>query len=131
MAPCRASGSWTRSLSMAIVRSSGTRSPRSMYSLARRPSSLWFWTASRNISPEAMWASDRRSARRFAWVPFPVPGGPSRITYTRSSLSSLKAGPASADETLVVAHHELGLKLAHGVEHDADDDQEAGAADGE
>ena len=37
--------------------------------------------------------------------------------------------PAFAEEAVLVAGDELGFDLAHGVEHDADDDQERRAAE--
>ena len=52
--PSPASSEVTRSMIMAIVSSSGTRSPFSMYLSASLPSSLPFSTSARNMSPVAM-----------------------------------------------------------------------------
>src|SRR5215218_5059199 len=64
-----------------MTMSSGTRSPRSMYSLATLPSSVPLATCSRRRSPVAIRARSKWSAIRVAWVPFPAPGGP--ISSTR------------------------------------------------
>src|SRR5579862_970549 len=52
--------------------------------------------------------------------------------FSRNVGSALMSGPSAArsfDEALVLAHQELGLDLLHGVEGDADDDEDGGAAE--
>src|SRR3954469_5044161 len=72
-----------------------------------------------------------------AWVPFPAPGGPSRIRFSsdtgRGAYPSRSGLARSAlfQEALVVAHHQLRFELFHRVERDADDDQDRGAAEEE
>jgi hypothetical protein len=61
---------------IATINESGTRSPRSMYFEARRPSSVPATRSSRSRSPVAS-AANPSSRRRAAWVPLPLPGGPS------------------------------------------------------
>src|SRR3954470_25022563 len=77
------------------------------------------------MSPVARWSRPRRSARIGACVPLPAPGAPSR---TRTFIPFVVT---SADEPLVVAHHELRLDLLHGLDDHADDDEDAGAAEAE
>src|SRR5450631_3951564 len=82
MKPSWASSSWRRSAAIATIRSSGTRSPASMYSLAFLPSSVSSLTLARSMSPVEMngsWKSDRR---RSACVPLPAPGGPKRMRFS-------------------------------------------------
>ena len=78
-------------------------------------------TAARSRSPDARTGMPRCSARIGAWVPLPAPGAP-RSTITVIGLP---------DEPFVVAHQELRLDLLHRLDDDADDDQEAGAAEGD
>src|SRR4029450_3474032 len=59
-----------------MTMSSGTRSPRSMYSSPALPSSVPLATSSRSRSPVAILARSKWSAIRVAWVPLPAPGGP-------------------------------------------------------
>src|SRR4029450_12808577 len=70
-----------RSLVISISMSSGTRSPRSMYSLATVPSCVPLATCSRSRSPVAILARSKWAEIRDAWVPLPAPGGP--ISSTR------------------------------------------------
>ena len=60
--------------------SSGTSLPASMYRRASMPSGVPSRTAARNRSPVATIGIPSRSARIGACVPFPAPGGPSRMT---------------------------------------------------
>src|SRR5919107_228203 len=94
------------------------------------------------MSPVATYASGKSSCRRSAWVPFPAPGGPSRMrlssdigamnsTTRPASGRGRGAGPYLLQEALVVAHHQLRLELLHGVEGDAHDDEQRGAAEEE
>src|SRR3954462_13258155 len=79
---------------------------------------------------------------RSAWVPFPAPGGPTRMRFssdTDALTGSLRTGASRPpvpgrsgillEEALVVAHHQLGLELLHRVEGHADDDQQRRAAE--
>src|SRR5689334_12078291 len=77
------------------------------------------------MSPLATWVTPNSSDSQTAWVPLPAPGAPINTTYTVSF--SFR----SADEPAVVAHQELGLELAHGVQHHAHDDQEARTGQGQ
>ena len=61
--------------------SSLTSSPRSMTALARSPSSVFAWTASRRMSPVEIFGMPRTRATRSACVPFPHPGGPIMIRF--------------------------------------------------
>src|SRR5262245_11766614 len=91
----------------------------------------------------------------FAWVPLPAPGGPNstmrllptcalprrRGSLRRRSVSQARAmlplpshagsvpppaQPPAAHEPLVAAGEQVGLDLGHGVERDADDDEQRG-----
>src|SRR6478735_8239672 len=115
MNPPSVSGADRRSRNMPMITSSGTRSPRAMISLATRPSSLPSRTASRSMSPVAMWGSPCSGATRAAWVPLPAPGGPMKIR-SRGTCGLLQ-------EALVAAHRKLRLDLTHGVDGNADHDQ--------
>src|ERR1700674_141350 len=74
---------------------------------------------------------------RWACVPLPAPGGPSKIT-ARPSPCKTPTAPRSAVTSatqlsllykpLVVPHHQLGLDLLDCIHGHADDDQERGAA---
>src|SRR3712207_1254619 len=114
----------TLSRIIAITSASGTSSPRSIYSLASRPSAVSSRLCVRSRSPVAMNGRSKSDCSRWAWVPLPAPGGPSRMR-----LSSLIGCRRSLEEAFVVAHHELRLQLLHGVERDADDDEDRRAAE--
>src|SRR6195952_857085 len=106
---------------------------------------------SRKRSPVEMCGASSRSDNRAACVPLPAPGGPTRTILMstplrrdrrRSRAPILPCGavpglPASgrgcpsAQEALVVALHQLALDLLHGVEADADHDQDSSAPEGE
>src|SRR6476646_2339206 len=109
-----------RSLNIAMIRSSETRSPRAITAFASSPSGVPSRTAARSMSPVAMCARLRSAATREAWVPLPAPGGPIKI---RSSAIGL------LEEALVGAHRELRLDLPHRVDGNAHDDQHRGAAE--
>src|SRR6266487_2331379 len=108
-----------RAMNISITRSSGTSSPFCMYPSAITPKVVPLRTCSRSMSPVEMCAQPMRSEIIAACVPLPTPGGPKKITYT------------SADKSFVVAHQQLRFELFHRVEHDADDDEHARAADRE
>ena len=67
-----------------IIRSSGTRSPRSTIGFTSRPSGVAAAIAPRSMSPVAMCGTPNSSAIRFAWVPFPDPCGPRSKMFTRA-----------------------------------------------
>src|ERR1044072_592013 len=93
-----------------------------MYRSASRPSGVPAATAARSSAPEARIGTSSRVAIAGACVPFPAPRGPSRtMTLT---IGDGAGPPASADESLVVPHHELRFDLLHGLDHDRDDDQQ-------
>src|SRR6266550_9561484 len=120
MNPFSASGCSNRSITMRTTISSGTRSPRSMYVVASRPSGVSFVTCSRKMSPVPIRTTSNRSSSRWACVPFPAPGGPSNTSLIRLP-----------EETLVVSHQQLRLELLHRLERDTDGDQDRGAPEGE
>src|SRR5256714_11190176 len=120
MNPPPASGSRSRSRTICTTTWSGTSSPSCMYALASRPRGVSPLTFSRKMSPVPIRSASKRSARRYACVPFPAPGGP------RST--SLMALP---EETLVVAHQELRLELLHGLERHPDRDEDRRPAERE
>src|SRR5262249_47935699 len=83
MNPFLASGWSMRSETMATTTSSGTSSPRSMMSLARSPTGVAALTAARSMSPVESWTIPCLSTSRCACVPFPAPGGPSRMSLMK------------------------------------------------
>src|SRR5690348_14566347 len=90
-----------------------------MYFFASRPSGVPCETLARKMSPVEIAGTPNRPATNLAWVPFPAPGGPIRMSLI------------SAQESFVVALLELRLDLLHGVERDTDHDQQRGAAERE
>ncbi len=64
--------------------------------------------------------SDRKAGRR----------GAVRLGKGGVPCSAAGAEVAFAEEAVVVAGDEVGFDLAHGVEHDAHDDQEGGGQEG-
>src|SRR5579875_1727288 len=115
MNPSRQSGSDSRASTISWTMASGTRSPLLRYSWALRPRSVPARTASRNMSPVEMCGSPWRVRKISAWVPFPAPGGPMKISRIEDP---------SLHEALVVPHQDVGLDLLHGLEGDPDDDEE-------
>src|SRR5919108_1047 len=85
------------------------------------------------MSPVAMWGTPHSRASSRACVPLPAPGGPRKAT--RTALRPPREGTGSRaalrplEEALVVAHEQVRLHLAHGVEGDADHDEQARAAE--
>src|ERR1051325_9667492 len=108
-----------RSTIIVITRSSGTRAPRSMYSLALVPSSVPLLRCARSRSPLAMWGMPYFEAMRRAWVPLPAPTGPSRM----------RSSGLTPNEAPVIAHDELRFELPHRIEGDADHDQHSRTGD--
>src|SRR6266536_2741440 len=123
--PPLASSCASRSRTIAIVTSSGTRSPASMYFLASLPRSVPPDTFARKMSPVEIFGMLKFSAMNSAWVPLPAPGGPTRTSLTHCLPSPL------AQEAFVVALHQLALDLLHRVEGDADHVQHGGATERE
>src|SRR5690348_11787792 len=95
-----------------------------MYFLACRPSSVPPETLARKMSPVEIFGIAKCSAMNSAWVPLPAPGGPTR-TNLMSPPSRL------AQETFVVALHELAFDLLHRIEAHAHHDQHRGTAERE
>ena len=62
-----------------------------------------------------------------AWVPFPEPGGPIKITLKYISSVSVRL----TYEAFVIPHQQLGFKLAHCVQRHSNHDEKAGAAERE
>src|SRR5215475_8252743 len=139
--PCEQSGRSIRSATMRSTIESGTSSPRAMIGWARWPSEVPCDTCSRSMSPVERCGAENRRASSFAWVPFPAPGGPRKITarssfscgrmseVTPSSPSDYRtlapaADPAFPCESFIVAHDQLRFQLLDGVHSDADDDQQ-------
>src|ERR1700676_2288616 len=90
-------------------------------------------TAARSMSPVARCTRPCVCSSRFACVPLPAPGGPSRIKFIGSG-SSRKSSPAAPqlcpfDQPLVLVGEQVRVNLRHGIHRDADDDQEAGPAE--
>src|SRR5690349_24537757 len=109
--------------------SSGTSWPRLMKRSASRPRGVPAATAARSRAPDARIGTPSRAAIAGACVPFPAPGGPSRtMTLT---IGDGAGPPASADESLVVPHHQLRFDLLHRLDDDRDDDQQARATEAE
>src|SRR2546422_1369079 len=112
-------------------RSSGTSAPFSIKGAICLPRGVPAAMASRSMSPVEIRGTFPHAARRAAWVPLPAPGGPRKITRSRSAgrtsgLASTTDPPAlaGAAEAVVVPHDELGLDLGHGVHgHPHDDEQ--------
>src|SRR4029077_14086200 len=112
-------------------------------SFALRPTDVPAVTAARSISPVDSCRTPIRSTSRCAWVPFPAPGGPSRISLITLLPPSSKAepprGPApssastpqlrSLDQPLVLMRQEIALNLRNGIHRDADHNQQRGAAE--
>src|ERR1700712_1616198 len=140
--PSLASSASSASRITPMISSSGTRLPASMCALAWRPSSVPSLTAARRMLPVAKYGRPKSCVIRSAWVPWPAPGGPTRMRFssdTGALAASLRTGASRPpvpgrsgillEEAFVVAHHQLGLELLHGVEGHADDDQQRGSAE--
>src|SRR5277367_981701 len=122
---------------------SGTSSPRSIIGLAFKPSGVPSATCSRSMSPVDRCGTEYLAASFFACVPFPAPGGPSKITARLSSSGGRFCGttglvamflpsaaqPALPSKSFVVPHDQLCLELLHRVHGHADDDQQRRAAE--
>ena len=70
--------------------------------------------------------------RGVARAPTEKPGGgrPSGLGKGGVPCSAAGAEVAFAEEAVVVAGDEVGFDLAHGVEHDAHDDEQGGGQEG-
>ena len=83
------------SSTMPTIRSSGTRSPRSMYSAARCPRSVPSARAARSSSPLRERREPRSSCRRAAWVPFPTRRPEQRDGRLHPGIMPARAGSIS------------------------------------
>src|SRR4030042_1925128 len=89
-------------------------------SRARASSRALAWSTLRGKPSSAKpWAASGRAMRSRS------------MPTVNSSGTRSPCPPPLADEPFVLAHEELGLDLAHGVEDDADDDDEAAGGDAE
>src|SRR5580704_17618446 len=74
---------------------------------------------------------------RFAWVPFPAPGGPRKITARfrgivsagSPALTSTTPNAALSHKPIVIPHYELRFQLLDRVDRHANDDQLGRAAE--
>src|SRR5580704_15224655 len=138
MNPLVQSGRFSRSSTIPSTISSGTRSPRSIIGLARKPNSVPRVTASRNMSPVERCGKPSSFEIRLAWVPFPAPGGPKKIsasfavTFSGDRFTLLAATAthsALAHETVVIPHDQLRFELLHRIHRHTDHDQQRRAAE--
>src|SRR5258707_2703694 len=95
--PCAQSGCSMRAATIFSTSESGTSSPRSISGLAFAPSGVPLAMFSRNMSPVERCGTPYFLASSFAWVPFPAPGGPRKIT-ARSNLAEGRASSAKRSE---------------------------------
>src|SRR5437870_8975245 len=133
-APVHASGFASSSLMRLRMTLSGTSLPLSMNFLASRPSGVPAFTAARSRSPVVILGKPSRSASSFPWVPLPEPGAPKRRMNTATLHVPLPAAELHAPflhEPVVMAQQQVLLHLLHGIERDADHDQQRGAAEPE
>ncbi len=108
--------------------------PAIMYDAASTPSGVPAAFASRSMSPVEICGMPHFSQRTLACVPLPAAGGPRRIKRALVFLSvtaTSNTGTSRSGQAFVVAGDEVGLNLADGVERDADDDHDRGAAEAE
>src|SRR5688572_14651576 len=135
-------GSLSAALMMPRMTASGTRSPRSMYDFASRPSGVPFRIAARSSSPVARVGTPSAAASSGACVPFPAPGLPKRRMIIGTGRSGARGSEPSgrrlpaADlestlfhETVVLPQQQVLLHLGQRVERHAHDDQQRGAAE--
>src|SRR5580704_15652069 len=132
-----------RSATILSTSESGTSSPRSMIGLAFTPSGVSAATCSRSMSPVERCGTEYLPASFFACVPFPAPGGPSKITARLSSSGGRLSGttglvamflptaaqPALPCKSFVVAHDQLRFELLHSVHGYTHDDQQRRATE--
>src|SRR5438132_11749017 len=156
MKPFRASDLFSLSLMMPTMISSETSAPEARTGAALRPSSVPSAIASRSRSPVEMCGTPCVEASRLACVPFPLPGGPMKISFIRSSFFVLRSSffvlrpvppleerrteneqrssPTPSNSTafhepVVVPHDELRFDLLNRVHGHADDDQQRRTAE--
>src|SRR5690242_15462986 len=115
--------------------SSDTSSPASITALALSPTSVPALTAARSMSPVESCAMPRSATSRSACVPFPAPGGPSRMmSIGNAPLVLLMSAqppalePRLLDEVAILMREQMALDLRHRVHCHVDDDDQAGAA---
>src|SRR5262249_5656564 len=77
------------------TRSSGTSWPLRMYGSAMRPIGLFSRMASRKMSPVPICTRCSRLHSSFAWVPLPLPGGPTRINRMAQSARRTRKAEAA------------------------------------
>src|SRR5258706_10779310 len=95
--------------------------------------------AARRMSPVVILGRPNRSARIFPWVPLPEPGAPRmRINTKVPARLAPEADPrrpapttGALHEPVVLAQEQVLLHLLHGVQGDAHDDEQGGAAEPE
>src|SRR6202022_2797490 len=103
--------------------------PAARMGWAWRPSGVPAAISARSMSPVAMCGMPKRVRSMFACVPLPLPGAPysSRFIPVPLGERARERGacrPSLSYKAAVLAHHELRLQLLHGVQGDADDDQD-------
>src|SRR5918997_558758 len=113
---------------MSMITSSGTSSPRSLYSCISCPSSVPWFISSRTRSPVSMCVAPVSSSSFAAWVPLPAPCGPMIMILGNFFFLLFSSLPA-LQKPLVVTHHKLTLELAHRIQRDAYYDQYRHAAE--
>ena len=80
--PLVASSRASRSSTIPIITSSGTRSPASIMAFAVNPDAVLSCTALRRMSPVEIFGMPFSAANRSACVPFPAPGAPSMTRFS-------------------------------------------------
>ena len=83
-------------MTMAIVSSSGTSSPRAMKPRASSPSGVPSRSASRKRLPLATWGRASSRDRIVAWVPLPAPTAPTSRTICRPRAPVASPGDVTA-----------------------------------
>src|SRR5258707_12092958 len=134
-----ARGSLNACLMMPMMTASGTRSPRSMYPLASRPSAVPARMAARSSSPVERVGTPSAAASSGAWVPFPAPGFPKSTMIMSNGEGSESRGSrllASADlqlallhEAVVLPQQKMLLHLRQRIERDTDHDEQRRSAE--
>src|SRR5260370_35970335 len=119
---------------MLSTTASGTSLPSSIYFFASRPSGVSSLTAARRRSPVVIFGRPSRSARILPCVPFPDPCAPRRTMNTvrlHVPLTPAELHSPCLHEPVVVAQQQVLLHLLHGVERDANHDEQGRTAEAE
>src|SRR4051812_47401332 len=110
--PLAQSGCFSLSFTSPMMMSSETSWPASMTFFAATPSGVPALTAARSMSPVEICGMANFLRMKFAWVPLPAPGGPSRISRMAGSWSSQHSTHrleifrrVDARRGLALAHH--------------------------